>query len=351
MLHIEYIILYCLKKLNGERTIYSIYHLLKGKKSSQTIQDVHLFELGVFFGIYEPLTRELLEENIKKALKHKWISQCGAQHFLLTSKGDEILGSNKEKPVLNYINGWKFQSSCQQFWEKLTLLVQVVSNLAFQESNYIPIQKNKQVHNWIKAFLQENQFKKDILGKDLFLELVDCLEKAKELDPSIIIFRLTGNKRIGLTSVQTAEKLKMEFSQYHIEFQNVLHYLIQKVSGDFSHYPILSSLITDKADKGFLTNSSQMTFELVKKGYSMEEIANRRRLKISTIEDHIVEIALHLEGFSIDPFIDKGVQMKILSVARKLATKQLKIIKSNIVSANYFEIRLVLAKYGVNKWN
>jgi uncharacterized protein YpbB len=351
MLYIEYIILFCLKKLNGERTIYSIYHLLKGKKSSQTIQDVHLFELVEFFGIYEPLTRETLDEIVKKALKHKWISKCENKRFLLTSLGEEILTINSEKLALNYINGWSNHSIVQPFWERLTLLIQVISNLVFQETHYIPIQKNRQVHTWIKGFLRTNQLKRINLGNALFLELVDCLERTEEIDPSVIIFRLSGYNRIGLTSEQTAEKLKMEFSQYHFEFLNVLHYLIQKVKEDLNSYPILSSLISDSKVQGILTNSTQMTFKLVKKGYSMEEIAIKRRLKMSTIEDHIVEIALNIEGFSIDPFIDQGVQKKIISVARKSATKQLKVIKSNVVSANYFEIRLVLAKYGVKKWN
>ena len=46
---LQTIILFCLQKINGERTIYSIYHLLKGKKSSQTIQDTHLFHLQSLF--------------------------------------------------------------------------------------------------------------------------------------------------------------------------------------------------------------------------------------------------------------------------------------------------------------
>jgi uncharacterized protein YpbB len=249
------------------------------------------------------------------------------------------------------MNGWRYHSSSREFWERLTLLIQVVSNLVFQEAQYVPIQKNKQVHNWIKGFFHRNQLKRSVLSKSIFLELVDCLEGTKEFDPSVFIFRLSGHNRIGLTSQQTAEKLKMEFSQYHLEFQNILHYLIRKIEGDLNRYPVLSSLITNTNIKDFLTNSSQRTFELLQKGYSMAEIANKRRLKMSTIEDHIVEIALNIEGFSIDPFIDQSTQKSIISVARKSASKQLKIIKNNVITANYFEIRLVLAKFGVNQWN
>ncbi|MEH7462882.1 recombinase RecQ, partial [Bacillus thuringiensis] len=38
-MQLQYTVLYCLKQLKGERTVSSIYHLLKGKRSSQTFQD------------------------------------------------------------------------------------------------------------------------------------------------------------------------------------------------------------------------------------------------------------------------------------------------------------------------
>ena len=96
-----------------------------------------------------------------------------------------------------------------------------------------------------------------------------------------------------------------------------------------------------------MTNSSYRTYKLLGKGYSIEEIAKHRRLQKSTIEDHIVEIALNIDDFSIDAYIDKQSQNRILTAAKQTASKQLKLIRSEVSTANYFEIRLVLAKYGV----
>ena len=62
---LQTMILFCLHKINGERTIYSIYHLLKGKKSSQTIQDTHLFHLQPFYQTYTNLSRNDLEVQLK----------------------------------------------------------------------------------------------------------------------------------------------------------------------------------------------------------------------------------------------------------------------------------------------
>ena len=114
----ENIILYCLKQLNGERTIFSIYHLLNGKKSSQTLQDAHLFSLKTFFRIMEPLTRETFEEIIKKLHDKQWIKSCGEQRFLPTDLGERIIAKN---PLPEYINGWEYHQLTVLFWERLSM--------------------------------------------------------------------------------------------------------------------------------------------------------------------------------------------------------------------------------------
>jgi uncharacterized protein YpbB len=348
----ESIILTCLKQLNGERTIYSIYHLLKGKKTSQTIQDAHLFELTQYFGAYHWLTREALEVMVKTLLDNHLITPCADQRFRLTIKGEDILSHIRHQyPAPIYLNGLKYHQSDMKFWERLSLLVQVISNLVHQETHYIPIQKNKEAHSWLKSFLKKNKLPRNVFGRTLYSELVELLKATDLLDPSILIFRLTGNNRIGQTSHQTAEMLNMEFARYHLEFLNILHYVIDQVTSKNKRFPLLSAILENTRLHLVMTNSAYKTYELLKKGYSTEEIAKYRRLKTSTIEDHIVEIALNVDDFSIDAYIDKQIQKRILAAAQQTASKQLKLIRSEVSSANYFEIRLVLAKYGVKQWN
>lgn len=348
MLYIENILLYCLKQLNGERTIYSIYHLLNGKKSSQTLQDAHLFSLKKYFRILEPLTRESFVEIFNSLHEKRLVEAYGEQRFQLTEAGEEYLVNH---PQPYYINGWRYQAYTLLVWERLSLLTQVTSNITFQESKYIPIQKNTEVHNWLKEFLRVCSIPKQTLGKILFSELVDCLEQARGINPAILVFRLTGYRQIGLTSTQTAKMLNVDLIQYHLEFINILHCIIQKVEDAPSDFKVLPSLLTDMEQKDSLTLSSRKTWQLLNQGFSPEEIASIRNLKISTIEDHLVEFALNIKDFSINTFVEEEVQQKILEISRKEATRQLKVIRNSLISASYFQIRIVLAKYGDRQWN
>ncbi|MDQ0197461.1 YpbB family protein [Neobacillus ginsengisoli] len=348
MLNIENIILYCIKQLNGERTIYSIYHLLNGKKSSQTIQDAHLFSLKKFFRILESLTRESFDKIIEKIFEKKLIRKCGEQRFLLTPTGDIHL-EKIQLPI--YINGWSYQQTANLFWERLTLLVQVTSNLVFQETHYIPIQKNKEVHFWLKSTLKDFHVPRSEIGKLLFSELMDCFEEDKNIDPSFLVFRLTGYQKIGLTPLQMSQKFKINSIDYHIEFINVLHFLIRKVENIHNHSQLLPELLKGLIQDDSLTQSSRKTWVLLKQGYSIEQIAGFRRLKKSTIEDHIVEFALNVNDFSIDDYVDNVIQKRILEISQQTESKQLKLIRNYLEAASYFQIRLVLAKYGDRQWN
>ncbi|MDF2788390.1 MAG: hypothetical protein K0S80_1488 [Neobacillus sp.] len=348
MFKIENILLYCLKQLNGERTIYSIYHLINGKKSSQTLQDAHLFSLKRYFGILEPLTRESFDEIFNKLLINKLVEPCGEQRFLLTSAGEDYLLTNAQP---YYVNGWRYQAFTLLVWERLSLLVQVSSNFTFQETKYIPIQKNVEVHNWLKGFLRFTSVSKQELGKFLFSELVEIFEHARDVNAKILIFRLTGYKQIGLTSSQIAKKLNIDSIHYHLEFINTIHCLLHFVESDPSRFKVLSSLLANLDQNDSLTLSARKTLVLLNQGFTAEEIASIRNLKISTIEDHLVEFALNVEDFSINSYVDEEMQLKILEISRRESTRQLKVIRNTLKTASYFQIRLVLAKYGDRHWN
>jgi uncharacterized protein YpbB len=345
--YLELIILYCLKQINGERTIYSIYHLLKGKKSSQTIQDTHLFQLHTFFRVFPSISRMDMEESVGKFEREGWIVKKNDQYFLLTEKGREILDEEiRRKPISEFLNGWKYQNVTELFWERLSLLVQVCSNLINRNPDFVPVHKKKETLFWLKKFLAMQKKDRFLLAEQLYNELTACFEANSQIDPAIIVIRFTGYNKIGLTENQAAEKLGMEPTYFHVCFLNLIHYIIETITKSRDRFPLLYSLISEADKLVPLTNSAKKTYELIHSGMSMERIARVRKLKMSTIEDHIVEIALNMKDFDISPYVDRSTQANILEAAGKVSSKQLKHIREHVENASYFEIRLVLAKYG-----
>ena len=343
--YLQTMILFCLHKINGERTIYSVYHLLKGKKSSQTIQDTHLFHLQPFYQSYTHLSRHELEQLVETLLSDGLLAKSSDHRYQVTTYGEQRLkNALSGKPIPPFLNGWKYQRTAEIFWERLSLSIQVISHLQKNDSKYMPIQRKAETLQWIKQFLKQNKLSRENLGLKLYSELVDILDSETTIEPELLVTRLSGYRSIGLTSIQVAKNRNMESVYYHYQFLNILHFLIGQIEAKELQFPILAQFL-DHSKKTNLTFSTEKTYALLKQGYSVTDIAAIRKLKKSTIEDHLVELALHMREFSIDPYVSIEKQQQIQTAVKKLNSKQLKKIYYEVKGADYFEIRLVLAKY------
>jgi uncharacterized protein YpbB len=346
------VFLYCLKQIKDERSIYSIFHLFQGKKSSQTIQDAHLYNLTAFFRAFPLLTRTEMETIVKEIQSKGFLDQMSTENYRLTEKGQEVLHEFQKVNTMppRFLEGWKYHHLTTLFWERLSIFVQVSSNLINKNKGFIPIQNKQETQEWLKNFLKSQNTNRYELGVQLYTELTECLQQEESIEPAVLVLRLTGHNKIGLTTEQAAEKLRMTNTHYQLEFLNILHYMIKTVSLTDS-FPLLSSLVQDVQKEVPLTLSTEKTFQLLEKGYLPNEIAAMRNLKMSTIEDHIVEIALHVKEFDLNRYVQPDKQKRIMDAARKNSAKKLKQIRDQVNEANYFEIRLVLARNGGQKWN
>ncbi|MCY7538833.1 MULTISPECIES: helix-turn-helix domain-containing protein [Bacillus] len=329
-------------KLNGERSISAVYHLFKGKKSSQTIQDASLFELSRYFGCYPGFTRDQLNRSALKLEEKHYIRKTD-ETLSITEAGQRMLHQHfSEKPMPAYFHGAKYHDKAKMLWMRLSLLVQVLSHHMARSHQYVPIQRDVSVQSWTKSFLKQHQ-QKSKLSEELHHELEKLLISLSDQEALIFVYSLTSNERIGRTYQQMAEWMKEDVWYVYLLFWNVLHYFIQ--SAQKGEAPILQQLVGDLEFKRVLTTSTHKTLELVQKGFDIEQIAHIRSLKKATIEDHIVELSIHEPSFSIDPYVSIKEQREILAVARELQTNKMKLIKEKLEHPfTYFQIRLALTR-------
>lgn len=346
MSFIKMIILKCLYKMNGERTIYSILHILNGKKSSQTIQDIHIFQLTTLFQAFPLFTREQLDQIIYTLYKEEWLEKTGENHYIVkTDRKLELEMLLKENPFPKDLKGWRYHSLTGPYWQRLSLFVQVTSHLSKKSIHYMPIQRNPATQLWLKDTLHTLSLDRSEMNHYLYQEIVNCLEES-EIDPLILIIRLTGSDRIGLTSEQAAIELELDPCYYQLSFLAILHYMIEKILSNKGEYPLLSQMIKESKKPFTLTESTAKTFNLIQKGLSIEEIVYVRNLKQSTIEDHIIEILLNVPNFPMRNLVSSENISKIKACMEQSTSKSLKVIKQQLADVSYFEIRAVMAGYG-----
>lgn len=347
MTFLHALILLMLKKLNGSRTVFSIFHLLKGKKSSQTIQDAHLFKIGPFFQMYPPLQRSTFDRFVQDLNTKGLIKETELNKYIVTIDGEnELKAYFLHRPIPQYFNGLQYQDTAIVFWKRLNLLIQVLSNAINNKKKYYPIQSDAEVQRWVKSFLKGQVKSKEQQAKQLYHELTAILSKNPPEDPLFFIIRLTGENQIGITLDQAAEHFTLDKYDYWFRFLLLIHYIIDTCIGNKNQYPMLYTLMSDTYRNIPLTNSTNETFLLLNKGYSISEVAKKRKLKESTIQDHIVEIVLNNSNFDISQYVSKEIELKIINVSENISPKKLKPIKERVGEVTYFQIRLALAKQG-----
>lgn len=343
---LKMVILHSLQNINDERTINSIYYLLTGKQSIQTIQDAHLFQLERYFSLYKGLRVEEFHAELPPLLHKQYIERCEDNKFIVTARGEEII---QQANLYQYHwNGMAYGQFDEQFIHRLFLMIQVWTNRKVNINRYIPIVEDAEIITWVKSFYHQQESNVESHLQQLYEELTAIFSELDDTYPRLFIKQLTTAKTIGLTNEQLADYFNKSILHVHLLQKNYLHYILKIVSEQAANYPLLFKFAQDflnEARTNIMTKSAQVTAQLVEHGVTPELIARHRNLRITTIYDHIVEIALHDERFPMENFVSIQKQREVYEAVKKLNSFKLKDIKELVnEEITYFHIRLALTK-------
>lgn len=325
-------------RYNNQRGPSAVYHLFKGKKSGQTIQDVGLFQLYSFFSITPKLTKAQYDTYIEKLFAEQFILLTD-ENVVVTEKGHQLIEDFRPEGF----DGWHYRGREHAFFKRLALVVQTLSN-APQTMRFLPIEQDGATQRFVKQYLRHYDFQQPAFQQQFTTQLRTLLERLQldERSKQILVYRLSGYEQSGYTWHQLEQLLKEDVLSLQLRYISCLHSLINEAQ----HYPLIADLTQHIRIDQLLTQSTQKTATLFYKGYSLEQIAQFRQLKISTIEDHLAEMAMNDAQFPLTQFVSIDDTAAIRTQAQTLQTTKLRAIKEQLPHVSYFQIRLVLAAKG-----
>lgn len=337
-MYLKNIVQNCLINLNEERTIYSSYHIIKGRKSVQTAQDIQVYQLTKYFKLLPELTEKEFSAVIQRLIQEKIIK-------VRDEKGWYDLYEQESKPDKLYFNSYAYSEVTQIFMNRLLLLVQALLNYQVNNSKYIPVIDELGVKSFVRNYFRRRK-KYLIQDKRSFhKELNQGLEQCDPLHSYLFVQRFTGANHIGKSMHQLAFEANLTKIDLKLILVSLTQRLIYLSLNSPDKYPRLNDLLSDLIHKPKLTKSAQITYERLNRSNDLEWIADQRRLKLSTIYDHVIEITLKDPLFSIRPFIDEYLEDKIKQTIKRKQTYKLKEIKTHLPEeVSYFQIRLVLSR-------
>lgn len=348
-MNLSSLLLAIVSKLDGERTIYAGLHLLRGKRSGQTLQDVEYYNLKTFFGILPKLSMSVFDEASDQLVKEDLILIDDTSLVHMTKAGQSAV---KELPAYRF-NGWDYRGREDLFFARLSLIVQTVSNFKVASTNFMPTQRDVEVQFFVREILRGQPINEIAFSQYLKEELVQLIEQSNlmEVQKTIFTHRLVGHGFTGWTWGQLSEKLRMTPTTIRLYFIESLHLILGTIER-LETVPFVKRIAENIKVQSHLTDSSMKTKFLFKKGMTMEEIAVSRKLKMSTIEDHFVEMVINDMDFPFVQFVSKEDSEAVSKKSDELGTKRLRLLKDNFPQLTYFQLRLILGAHskGVTKW-
>jgi len=337
------IILHMVDRFNEERTISAPFHMIRGKRSGQTIQDVKSYKLTKYFSLFPKLTKQSYDQVIQQMIQFGWLTVNGMSIPQITELGKQKL---TEMPTLQ-LNGWLFRGNERIFFQRLSLVTQTLSHVNAENLSFVPVQKDEKIHNWVRQFLHSYPYKSDVFISNYYEELKTVFqsENLSELHVTILSHRLSGFQVSGVTWQQLSQVLKEDQTDLQIRLIESLHILLNETSTN-NRLLLLSKMSEGIKTTTALTDSAKKTADLYQQGYSFEQIISLRHLKTSTIEDHFVEIAMNDSFFSMQLFFENEDLPMLIQQIKNQSTNKLRTLKEVFPHFSYFQLRLLLVDRG-----
>lgn len=332
MVHLaDGVLLLAIKRLNGERSERSLYHVLNGKRSATTLQDAFFYELEPVFGQF-PQTTYSYESLLKGFEKRGWLDR---KQFKLTEAGNLLSSPETVKDLFNRLGGERRDYNATT-WKRLSLFVQTFMSREHERTFY-PVQADRPAEQWVKQLLQIDRDWK-VLMQTFHHEIEDALDIIGDPYATAVVYRFTGAFETGLTYEQIASLLDVDAETARLYFLAGWNELLTVLPREAKLRGFTYGLSTER-----MTFSARESYDLFLKGYSFQQVQSRRRLRTSTIEDHVVEMAMYLDTFPLDQFVPS----KDIATIEKLRDPKswaLKPIFEKMGNVSYFQIRLVFAR-------
>lgn len=198
----------------------------------------------------------------------------------------------------------------------------------------------------------EKRKEKVVKDNDLFEKLITLrkdISKRENVPPYIIFPDSTLREMSAYFPIDDASMLNVKgmgeakLRKYGPEFIA----LIQNYVEEHDVKPIKKD--KDKNGEGTKrddTPSHVVTYNMYNEGKSLEQIAQERGSKLSTIQDHIIRCSLEGHPINLDTFIPLEYEDAILQVIKKIGAEKLRPIKDELPDEiDYLAIKAVLCKY------
>lgn len=287
----------------------TLYHLLRGKRSSSVLLYGFFHDILRFSGMYPRFSENDLIQLLAMYGK-KGLLEQEEVYFFLTEKGAEANRQFLMNHTVSHMDFFRFGRSDLEIWRLIKFAVQVASHLSAEENRYVPLESDVFFSAQIKRWLSLRP--KAVTISKVQQELGKIFGSMEQWQADFLANQFSGFEMAGLVSFQLAET--HDKAQIFLIERDALHAFLTQLSlhEDFILHQLAKTLFAKN-----LNSSMLMTKSLVLKGLNFEEIVQRRGLKKGTVQDHLLEWAIQDPNFPYERFLSDGDAEYLMKLDQK----------------------------------
>ncbi|MGL4522944.1 MAG: helix-turn-helix domain-containing protein [Bacilli bacterium] len=344
MKDLHFLVYEMVRRAKDSRSCVHLHNILTGYRSMQTIYDSKAYNLVGCFGLLPKLSIEELQHVLDElvAAGHVASQQDKNTHYLYRAPMD----MPQRMHMKQWLDRAEWIHTVMMFRQRLQLCVQMMSNKQYEQSSYTPMVQQLRIKQWGREFYRTQLCDQSEAVHAFYTELVKVLSIFDDETCSFFVNQLSGFGQSAKTVQQfevmlNKSPLEIVCSTYELFAKMMIHIVQQR-----SQFPTLLLLIPRGADC-LLTLAARSTYEMLQQGSSIEDICNKRRVKESTVGDHLFEICATMPHFNVEQWLSDSKRERIQTVITQHPSRKLGQLMRSIAEREeltYLELRLTVAK-------
>lgn len=289
----------------------SLFYILQGKRTASMLYRSVDYGLESIFGFLPKLDRTDYQRKLRHLISVNYLTLIEeSQELILTADGQAALEAyfaELYEPIhLNWLTEGKIVIDFQKV---LYFLTQILSETRYSNKRYIPIEKNTAIQQWVKRWLRRQSTSQHELGIQFGLEWKKVLSQLDPHNAVILVQLMSGHDRAGWTRAQIAQQLNLEEAEVRVRILDALNFIVQYTAAHKEDIPLFASILWELKQKNQngISKSALDTLVLVQQGYTLEQICQIRKLKKSTVSEHIIECVIVEPTIKVSDFVPKEV--------------------------------------------
>lgn len=270
------------------RRIKLIQNLLNGKRTVSTLFWAMRYGILQYSAILKTYDLNSINGAIKKLIVDGLAEQVDEFQYQLTTKGQVKKDSVKESFYILQNTSYQYDYDVNEFKARILLAIQSVSEYSYQNKNYYPVKTDMKSAMIVKRWFIHNKI--EIVSR-LEDYLTKYLSQVDEKKANIIAQQMIGHDVYGMTNGQLADSMGVSnveaFFMEYDGWADFINYIIN--DDDQLLLPLINDVRTLK-----MNHHAIQTYNQFVSGNTLDQIANNLSVKLSTVREHLLEMAIWL---------------------------------------------------------